>query len=323
MSLSPEDIVSYRFKQALRGYAIEEVDELLDRLADQIEQLQAENTELRTQLDTAAEQSDRIHETESTIQRALVVAQQAADRNLAEANEQAQSLVAEATERAQAMVAEAEEHAALLRGQADADAANVRTEADAAARASIDNANALIHRELSAARARLSEANERHHGLLREVIANRDGLRAQLAGLDGLVDQLDLSPPAIELSLVAGELPDPRSYGYAASAPDTYDTPGDYDAPGSYGAPDEEAYAPEGETYAPEGEAYEADDSPYAPGDGPYAPDGDEGDGDPYAPDGGGYAAPEAAGGEPVVDVDPTVVEESVPGDRSREPWSG
>ena len=36
MALTPDDIVNHEFNLAVRGYAKVEVDDLLDRLADQI-----------------------------------------------------------------------------------------------------------------------------------------------------------------------------------------------------------------------------------------------------------------------------------------------
>jgi DivIVA domain-containing protein len=55
VALTPDDIVNHEFKQKLHGYAIGEVDDLLDRIADQIERTDRDVDELRTRLEEAVE----------------------------------------------------------------------------------------------------------------------------------------------------------------------------------------------------------------------------------------------------------------------------
>jgi DivIVA domain-containing protein len=123
MALSPDDIVNYDFKQAMRGYAIAEVDDLLDRLADQVERSQQDIDDLRTRLrDTEARLAAAL-ETESTLKRTFVTAQQAAERALDDAREQADELRGaaerEVTEQLQRANAEAERLVTTARTMAD------------------------------------------------------------------------------------------------------------------------------------------------------------------------------------------------------------
>lgn len=195
MDLNPDDIVGYRFKQSLRGYAIDEVDDLLDRLADQVERMAAELAALRGQVQEAEARAAATRETEATLQRTLVVAQQAAERNLADASAQAEATLAQAQ-------AEAER----LRREADEEVSAIRAEADAAASRTLEQAQSLAQREVEAARARVEQAASRHNEVLVGVAHHRDALRGHLAALE----ELALEPaPTPRSDLVVGELPDP------------------------------------------------------------------------------------------------------------------
>jgi DivIVA domain-containing protein len=123
VSLSPDDIVGFEFRhRKVGGYDVNQVDELLDRLADQIERSDRELAELRERLREREERLGAALETEATLKRTLVTAQDAAERALAEAREQADELretaeraiddqLAQAREEARAIVAEAQREA--------------------------------------------------------------------------------------------------------------------------------------------------------------------------------------------------------------------
>lgn len=195
MSLSPDDIVGYRFKQSLRGYAIDEVDELLDRVADQVERTDAELSELRERVRLAEEQAASAERTEEALKRTLVAAQETAERVVAEAE-------AEATSRRDDAAGEAERIEAEARNHAD----QVTAAAEAAAR-----------REATAARDRVREAATRHREVLAGISRQRDALRDHLERLDAFVEAgvpAASQQEAGSAELLAGELPE------AASDPD-------------------------------------------------------------------------------------------------------
>lgn len=206
MSLSPDDIVGYRFKHALRGYATDEVDELLDQLADQVERTTAEVDELRERVRTAEAQVAAAHEAESTLQRTLVVAQQAAERT----------------------VAEAEQTAAEAMRSAEAEAEQVRAEAASQAEATLAEAQTSARREADAARARVEEARTRHLAVLEDVARHRDALRADVGLLDELVAvaSSEVAAPQATEPLVGGELPDPSAMDGAKVGEPPPDGPG-------------------------------------------------------------------------------------------------
>lgn len=197
MSLSPDDIVGYRFKLALRGYATDEVDELLDRLADQVERADAELAQLRGRAAEAEEASAAAARDQETLRRTLVTAQEAAERTIADAEAQVARLRAEA-----------EAEAGRLRAEAADEAAAVREEAARHAREVAETAQRDAQREAAAARARVEQAAVRHRGVLEGVARSRDALRAQLAQLEELVEAgvPEVPPSGVGEPLVAGEL---------------------------------------------------------------------------------------------------------------------
>lgn len=115
MSLSPEEIVDFPLKHAVRGYKVEQVDELLDKVADRIEQLERELETTRHTLSALESRLDESTETEATLKRTLVTAQRAAEETVADAQARATSIVSEAEERAEELVSEAERQADELR----------------------------------------------------------------------------------------------------------------------------------------------------------------------------------------------------------------
>lgn len=128
--LGPDEIINYPLRKATRGYAVKEVDDLLDQLAVQtqdllarMERMEQEQAQLRTQLAEASE-------TESMLKKTLVTAQRAAEASVAEAREEADELRRRARERVEEMLASAAEQAHELREaalrRARADEADVR-----------------------------------------------------------------------------------------------------------------------------------------------------------------------------------------------------
>jgi DivIVA domain-containing protein len=207
--MTPEEIVNRDIKQALRGYAMPDVDQLLDELADQIEREQAELAQLRAQLAAATSRLEETQakleharEAESTLGRTLVTAQEAAERSLAAAQREADDLRAAAERDATAQREEAQAAAAQQLQEAQASAAAQLEEARAAATAQLEEARAtataqreearaaalsLLEKAKQAAsgeieRARSMQAVNEHHRT-----TMRHHLETQLATLDELV----------------------------------------------------------------------------------------------------------------------------------------
>jgi cell division initiation protein len=123
MGLGPDDIVSYEFRQQkVRGYDTGEVDRFLDQLADQVERADREIEDLRRRLHESEARAATALETDSTLERTLVTAQEAAERALAEAREQADELRERAEQTVDERLAHAREEARTIVEQAQQEA---------------------------------------------------------------------------------------------------------------------------------------------------------------------------------------------------------
>jgi DivIVA domain-containing protein len=194
VSLSPDDIVSYEFRQQkVRGYDVEQVDDLLDRLADQVERTDRELDDLRRRLRDCEARLASALETETALKRTLVTAQDAAERALAEAREQADEL-RETAERA------IDEQLARARDEAR----TLVTDAQREARAELETARqqrAAVESRIGSLRA----LEQRHRTSLERY------LRAQLDQLEKLASDADAPSNA----------PAPAEDTRSASADDT------------------------------------------------------------------------------------------------------
>jgi cell division initiation protein len=124
---SLDSLRTVEFRQTLRGYHIDDVDEYLERVAVDAEALQEQVRQAGERLKQAAEriaqlegmlqeaqlqpQSSGPQVSDDTLQRTLLLAQKFVDQTHAEAEAQARVLVADAEERARRVLGEAEQRA--------------------------------------------------------------------------------------------------------------------------------------------------------------------------------------------------------------------
>jgi cell division initiation protein len=107
MKLTPLDIHHKEFRNSLRGYSPEEVDDFLDEVADEFERLFKENIDLSEKLEAASERVRAYADMERTLQNTMVAAQKSADDIGARAEAEAARLVGEAESKAQEIVSAA------------------------------------------------------------------------------------------------------------------------------------------------------------------------------------------------------------------------
>jgi DivIVA domain-containing protein len=124
---SLDSLRTVEFRQTLRGYHIDDVDEYLERVAVDAEALQEQVRQAGERLKQAAEriaqlegmlqeaqlhpQSGGVAVSDDTLQRTLLLAQKFVDQTQAEAETQARILVADAEDRARRVLGEAEQRA--------------------------------------------------------------------------------------------------------------------------------------------------------------------------------------------------------------------
>lgn len=94
--LTPIDITNKRFRRALRGYRISEVDEFLAEVGADYEAVVLENARLREQVAQMQQELDRYRAMEEAMKEALVLAQRTADELRATAHKEAEILRAQA-----------------------------------------------------------------------------------------------------------------------------------------------------------------------------------------------------------------------------------
>jgi cell division initiation protein len=107
MKLTPLDIHHKEFRNSLRGYSPEEVDDFLDEVADEFERLFKENIDLNEKLDAASARVREYGALEHTLQNTLVAAQTSAEDIKARALAEAERLTREAEAKAAEIVASA------------------------------------------------------------------------------------------------------------------------------------------------------------------------------------------------------------------------
>jgi cell division initiation protein len=111
MDVSPKTIREVEFREKIRGYNPDDVDEFLERVAAGLEILQERLRQATERAVRAEQRTTEAGEGDDVMRRTLVLAQRTADAAMQEAREQAAQLMAHAESQAQAVRAEAAEHA--------------------------------------------------------------------------------------------------------------------------------------------------------------------------------------------------------------------
>lgn len=97
-----------RFREKLRGYHPDDVDDFLEQLALLVEDQERRVADLTARLDEAGKRTSAANVNEQTVRRTLVLAQRTAELAVTEAQSRAAAIVADAEQRAEARVQEVE-----------------------------------------------------------------------------------------------------------------------------------------------------------------------------------------------------------------------
>jgi len=104
---TPLDIQQQSFKRALRGYDPEEVDEFLDRIAENLQGYVEKIRDLERKLEASDEQINECRELRHSLNEAILFAQQSAEEKIKSSTQQAELTLKEAQVKANAIVEEA------------------------------------------------------------------------------------------------------------------------------------------------------------------------------------------------------------------------
>ena len=171
MDLTARHIHEKQFHDAWRGYNQEEVDEFLDRVAEQLNRLERENAALQTRLRELDQMVEASRSTEDMLKKTLVTAQQAAEEAIATAKTKAEALVAEAEQRAQRANDELKHRVATAEEE-------------------VRRKTAEVERQQLARRRDTQQSIDRLEAFETEIKQRlRAFLEQQLSALDGLVDK--------------------------------------------------------------------------------------------------------------------------------------
>jgi DivIVA domain-containing protein len=205
MAVSPQQLRSLRFDEGIRGYDKRQVDKVIQRVADLVEDLENRLADAERRAGaggSSAELTGEAAELDETLRRTLVLAQRTADAAIKEAKEEATRLRTEARAEADELVAEARARHAEVATEVEAE----RTRLLAEARQDCEERVARVQAELSdtheAMRAELVEQvqqltqvrdllTEDIERLEAHVEVRRQQVRAALAELGAVLDDPD------------------------------------------------------------------------------------------------------------------------------------
>lgn len=115
MKSNPVNIKSHEFEKSLRGYDTDEVEVFLEKIADELDELQKENSHLKINLDEKSAQVDEYRKMEKNLQNALIAAQESTSRAADSARKQANLIIKEAEIKARQTIESAKAEAAEIR----------------------------------------------------------------------------------------------------------------------------------------------------------------------------------------------------------------
>jgi cell division initiation protein len=111
MEVSPKTLREVEFREKMRGYHPEDVDQFLERVAASVEVLQDRLRQAVERAQRAEQAAAEAGGTDEALRRTLVLAQRTADLAVQEAREQAARILASAEQQAQGILADADERA--------------------------------------------------------------------------------------------------------------------------------------------------------------------------------------------------------------------
>lgn len=104
MKITAMEITNKEFRKSMRGYNADEVDEFLDKVAEDYEILYKENSTQKEKLSNIEEKINHYNKMESTIQNTLLLAQNAAEQARENAKKESELVIRSANDTAQKII---------------------------------------------------------------------------------------------------------------------------------------------------------------------------------------------------------------------------
>ena len=115
MKIAPVEIRKYEFKKVLRGYDPDEVRYFLEMIADELEALNREKSELEAKVKSHQEKLQEYKQIEKSMQDALIVAKETSDRSISNTKKESKLIIADAEAKADRIVEGARKEASKIR----------------------------------------------------------------------------------------------------------------------------------------------------------------------------------------------------------------
>ena len=119
MTITPNDIHNKDFSTKFKGFDPEEVNDFLEEVKKELETLIRDNKDLEKRVKFNEEKVEYFNSIQETLNKSILVAQEAADRLRENARKDAEIIVFEAEKAAQAMLREAAEKATEINRETD------------------------------------------------------------------------------------------------------------------------------------------------------------------------------------------------------------
>lgn len=113
------DINNKEFKRAMRGYSADEVDEFLEKVAEDYETIYKENTTLKERINVFQDKLEHYSKIETTIQSTLLLAQNAAEQAKLTAQNEAELIIRNANESAKRIMDKAHDDVLTINDEFD------------------------------------------------------------------------------------------------------------------------------------------------------------------------------------------------------------
>jgi cell division initiation protein len=192
IEVSARTLREVEFREKLRGYNQDDVDEFLERAAAGVELLHDRLRQAMERAMRAEQRASDLPDDDDALRRTLVLAQRTADMAVKESQQQARETLVNAQTEARAMVVEAEEHARRTTEEAERD---LREEL-----IRLESARQQLHKDIIL--------------LERHVEEERSRMRSALANAAAWVDQnVSAMVPPPSLSEIDVPAPPPASRG--------------------------------------------------------------------------------------------------------------
>jgi cell division initiation protein len=145
MPIRPIDVRRKEFKNSLRGYDANQVDDFLDAVADEFERAYTDNSRMREEISSLRERLQQFEELEGSIRAALVHAEQAADDLRRTSTREAEDLRQSANREADFTIREAQARAHQMLAETSARVERIQESYDALQEAKRNFANDFRH----------------------------------------------------------------------------------------------------------------------------------------------------------------------------------